>query len=92
VFFFGRNTPMDGLAEGDEVSLKRIDRAAIAASHARLYVGSNLIVVAAGGFEPAEMRVRLAKAFGAVPGRPGLPVEEGPAGREWLRNAAAAGG
>ena len=67
VFFFGPQHPYGRLAEGDEVSLKRIDRAAIAASHARLYVGSNLIVVAAGGFEPAEMRVRLAKAFGAVP-------------------------
>ena len=68
VFFFGPQHPYGRLAEGDEVSLKRIDRAAIAASHARLYVGSNLIVVAAGGFEPAEMRVRLAKAFG--PARP----------------------
>jgi predicted Zn-dependent peptidase len=67
VFFFGPQHPYGRLAAGDELSLKRIDRAAIAASHARLYVGSNLIVVAAGDFEPAEMRARLAKAFGAVP-------------------------
>lgn len=66
-FFFGPYHPYGHLAGGDEVTLKRIDRAAIAACHARLYTGSNLIVVAAGDFEPAEMQAKLSKAFAGVP-------------------------
>jgi predicted Zn-dependent peptidase len=67
VFFFGPQHPYGRLASGDELSLKRIDRAAIAACHARMYTGRNLIVVAAGDFVPAEMRAKLAKAFAAAP-------------------------
>jgi zinc protease len=73
VFFYGPQHPYGRLASGDELSLKRIDRAAIAACHARMYAGSNLIVVAAGAFESAEMRAKLAKAFAAAPA--GEPYE-----------------
>ncbi|MGA2328840.1 MAG: pitrilysin family protein [Bryobacteraceae bacterium] len=83
VFFFGPQHPYGRLASGDELSLKRIDRAAIAAQHARMFVGSNLIVIAAGDFEAADMRARLAKAFAAAP-----------AGKayEWQKDRPAAGG
>jgi zinc protease len=67
VFFFGPQHPYGRLSGGDEISLKGIDRAAIAAHHARMYAGANLIVVAAGDFDEAEMRAKLAKAFGAAP-------------------------
>jgi len=67
VFFFGPRHPYGRLASGDELSLKRIDRAAIAAQHARMYAGRNLIIVAAGDFDPAEMRAKLAKAFATAP-------------------------
>jgi predicted Zn-dependent peptidase len=67
VFFFGPRHPYGRLASGDELSLKRIDRAAIAAQHARLYTGANLIVIAAGDFEPAQMRAKFGKLLAAAP-------------------------
>lgn len=82
-FFFGQQHPYGRLSGGDEISLKRIDRAAITAHHARMYAGSNLIVAAAGDFDQAEMRAKLAKAFG-----------EAPAGKayEWQKDRPAANG
>ncbi len=64
-FFFGPGHPYGRPA--DEISLKRITRAAIADYHARMYAGRNLIVVAAGDFDSASMRAALEKAFGGVP-------------------------
>ncbi len=82
VFFFGSQHPYGRLSGGDEISLKRIDRAAIASHHARMYAGANLIVVAAGDFDQAGMRAKLAKAFGAAPA--GKPYE-------WQKDRAAGG-
>lgn len=67
-FFFGPDHPYAHRANGDELTLARITRADIAAYHARLYAAKNLIVVAAGDFEAADMRAQLARAFGAAAG------------------------
>jgi zinc protease len=82
-FFFGPGHPYGHAARGDELSLPRIRRDDITAYHARMYAGANLIVTAAGDFDAAAMRARLAKAFGAAP-----------AGKayEWQRDKAPAAG
>jgi len=72
-FFFGSTHPYGRPARGDELTLRGVDRAAIAAHHAQMYVGANLIVAAAGDFDPVVMRAKLAKAFGAAPA--GEPYE-----------------
>ena len=70
-FFFGPRHPYGRPARGDEITLQRIQREDIAACHARMYTGANLVVVAAGDFDPVDMRARLGKAFGAAPaGKP----------------------
>jgi predicted Zn-dependent peptidase len=66
-FLFGPNHPYGHPVEGDEVSLQRVGRSAIAAYYRRLYVGPNLTIVAVGNFESSEMRQRLAKSFGQLP-------------------------
>lgn len=66
-FFFGPQHPYGHPTGGDEISLPKIRRADITAYHARMYTGANLIVTAAGDFDAAAMRDRLAKAFGAAP-------------------------
>lgn len=66
-FFFGPGHPYGRPQGGDEISLRGITRADIRDYYRRTYVGPNLIVVAAGDFDPAWMRERLVEAFGRVP-------------------------
>ncbi|MFB3829923.1 MAG: M16 family metallopeptidase [Bryobacteraceae bacterium] len=66
-FFFGTGHPYAHPSSGDETSLARITREQIAAYHQRMYVGGNLIVIAAGDFDAAALSAMLAKAFGAAP-------------------------
>jgi zinc protease len=66
-FLFGPNHPYGHPIDGDELSLRRVGRSAIAAYYRRLYVGQNLTVVAVGNFESSAMRQRLAKIFGQLP-------------------------
>jgi zinc protease len=66
-FLFGRNHPYGHPVDGDELSLQRIGRSAIAGYYRRLYVGPNLTLVAVGNFESSEMRRLLAKSFGQLP-------------------------
>ena len=66
-FFFGPQHPYAHRAEGDEISLARVSRTDIAAYHSRMYAGRNLIIVAAGDFDPASMHSRLVHAFGEAP-------------------------
>jgi zinc protease len=75
-FFFGPDHPYGRVA--DELSLKRITRADITGYHSRMYTGRNLIVAAVGDFDPAEMKAKLAKAFGQAP--PGTAYQ-------WLKDA-----
>lgn len=66
-FFFGPGHPYAHPPTGDEVSLARIRRADIAGYHARMYVGRNLVVVAAGDFDAAAMSGALARRFSEAP-------------------------
>jgi len=65
-FFFGPAHPYGHWPEGDELSLAHLDRAKIAAYHARMYTGRNLIVVATGDFDTGAMSARIAAAFDAA--------------------------
>ncbi len=67
-FFFGAGHPYGQPPGGDETSLARITREQIAAYHQRMYLGKNLIVIAAGDFDAAALSGMLAKSFGAAPG------------------------
>lgn len=54
-FFFGPRHPYGRLPSGDEISLSRITRAAVAAHHARLFCGANLTVIVAGDIGGAPL-------------------------------------
>ena len=71
-FFFGSNHPYGRPLDGDQESLGRIGSQAIANYHAAMYGGANLVLIAAGDFDPARMRVLLRENFGRLP-----------AGRRW---------
>lgn len=81
-FLFGSAHPYGRPSAGDELTLARIERKHLADYHARMYVGKNLILIAAGDFDPAEMSARLSKAFGGLPaGTPYRWVEDNPGSR-----------
>ncbi len=64
-FYFGPLHPYGRIA--DEASLDRIRREDIEAYHRRLYTGRNMVVIAAGEFEPAAAKAGIARAFGSAP-------------------------
>ncbi len=64
-FFFGPAHPYGRPA--DEISLKRITRAAVVDYHARAYTGRNMVLIVAGDFDSAAMRSAIGKAFGQAP-------------------------
>jgi predicted Zn-dependent peptidase len=68
-YLFGTH-PYGRPAEGDEVSLKRIQRDAVVKFYEANYAPGNTILAVAGEFNAAEMRKKLEDAFGAWPGRP----------------------
>ncbi len=63
-FFFTSKHPYGRPA--DEHSYARIERQHLVDCHRRLFTGRNLIVVAAGDFDPPALRQKLAAAFGAI--------------------------
>ena len=65
-FFFGLKHPYGRPIRGDELSLTRITRNDIVQSHQRLYTGKNLLLIAIGDFDPAELGPQLAQAFGSL--------------------------
>lgn len=65
--FFFENTGYPGAFVPDENSLARISRDDIVSYHRRQYVGSNLVVIAAGDLDPAALNLEIAKAFGPAP-------------------------
>jgi zinc protease len=76
-FFFGSGHPYGRIP--DEASYDRIRRDDIAASHQRMYVGRNLVVIAVGDFDPAAAKAKLSSAFGAAPaGTANVWVEDKP--------------
>lgn len=66
-FFYAPGHPYAAPVNGDEISLAKIDRAAIAGYHRSMYTGANLIVIAAGDFDPTALGTLLTKTFGSVP-------------------------
>ncbi len=66
-FFFGPHHPYGRPQWGDEISLRRITREAVRDYYRRLYVGSNVIVTAAGDFDHDRLRALLADVIGRLP-------------------------
>jgi zinc protease len=66
-FLFGPNHPYGHAPRGDEVSLARLERRHLTDYHSRIYVGANLILIAAGDFDPAALAPQIAKAFSGLP-------------------------
>ena len=66
-FFFGPEHPYGRPHWGDEISLRRITRQAVRDYYRRIYVGSNIIVTAAGDFDHDRLRALLVDAFGRLP-------------------------
>ena len=64
--FFGPDHPYGRPA--DELSYARITRRDVAAYHARMYTGKNVIVAVAGTFDPDAARPKLTRAFSELPG------------------------
>ena len=84
-FFFGPRHPYGRPHRGDEISLRRITGRDVRDYYGRHYVGSNIIVAAAGDFDHDRMRALLADAFGRLPAgrayrwladRPAAPAAE----------------
>jgi predicted Zn-dependent peptidase len=60
--------------EGDEISLKKIDRESILRFYAANYTPGNTILAVAGEFNAAELRKQLEATLGAWPAKPAAPV------------------
>jgi predicted Zn-dependent peptidase len=65
---------------GDEVSLKKIQRDAIAKFYETYYTPGNTILAVAGDFQAAEMKKKIEEVFGGWPGKPSPPVKAEAAG------------
>lgn len=67
-YLFGTH-PYARPSDGDDVSLKKIQRAAIAKFYETYYAPGNTILAVAGDFNAAEMRKKLEEVFGAWPAK-----------------------
>jgi predicted Zn-dependent peptidase len=63
-FYYGREHPYAATAQGDEVSLSKIQPTDVAAFYKRNYVGKNLVVVISGDFDTVAMTARAKELFG----------------------------
>ena len=68
-YLFG-NGPYGRPSDGDELSLKRIQRDAVLKFYEFNYTPNNTILAIAGEFDSAELRKRLEDTFGSWPARP----------------------
>jgi predicted Zn-dependent peptidase len=66
-FFFGPNHPYGRPAEGDEVTLARINQASIVTHHRSLFTAKNTMLAVAGDFDPAVMLPAVRQALAAMP-------------------------
>ena len=64
-FFFGAGHPYGRLPEESTYDL--VKREDIVNYHKQMYVGSNLVVMVAGDFDPAAAKARVSEAFGGAP-------------------------
>ena len=66
-FYFGKEHPYGWATNGDELSLPKINRAAVETFWKQAFVGKNLVIVAAGDFDPKSIEAQMRKLFGKVP-------------------------
>jgi zinc protease len=64
-FFYGPKHPYGRPA--DEASFRRITREVITTYSRQMFVGSNLVVIVAGEFDPAHAATSIRKDFGSIP-------------------------
>jgi predicted Zn-dependent peptidase len=81
-FFFGSGHPYGRPPAGDETTLPSITRTQVVERHKRSYCGRNMILVAAGDFDPTSFGAQLQKLV--------APMPAGEA-HAWLTNAATPG-
>jgi predicted Zn-dependent peptidase len=66
-FYYPAGHPYRTSGAADEASLAKMSRADIEAFYKRTYVGRNLILIAAGDFDPNTLGARIAKLAAALP-------------------------
>jgi len=75
-YYFGKQHPYGRPANGDELSLPKITRAAVVEYWKSNFVGKNLVVVAAGQFDAKLMESQMRKLFGSLPAGNGFKPAE----------------
>lgn len=65
-YFYGKDHPYGRPAGGDEISLPKLNRAALESYYKQIFVGKNMIVTVAGDFEAAAMKQKMQALLGAV--------------------------
>lgn len=63
---------------GDETTLANITRDDVTAFHKKNYVGKNMILIAAGDFDPAQLGAQLSQLAGALPAGEAFPAPKVP--------------
>ncbi len=66
-FYFGKDHPYGRAMNGDEISLPKLTRAAVAEHWKRSFTGKNLVVVVAGDVEAKTAETQLKALFGKLP-------------------------
>lgn len=66
-FFYGPGHPYARPAEGDEITLASLSRQSLVDWHKRMFVGRNLILIAAGDIDEKTIAPRLEKLASALP-------------------------
>jgi predicted Zn-dependent peptidase len=66
-FYYPAGHPYRTSGDPDESSLAKLSRSEIEAFYKRTYVGRNLILIAAGDFDPAALGARISKIAAALP-------------------------
>ena len=66
-FYFGKEHPYGRSTNGDELSLPKINREAVEKFWKSAFVGKNLVIVAAGDFDPKTIEAQLRKLFEKLP-------------------------
>jgi zinc protease len=72
-YLFG-DTPYGRPSDGNELSLKRIQRYSILKFYEANYTPGNVILAIAGDFDASDLRKKLDETFGSWPARPVTPV------------------
>lgn len=73
-FVYPAGHPYARPSMGDETTLANITREDVAAFHKQNYVGRNMILIAAGDFDPARLGAELSKIAGALPAGEAFPA------------------